>query len=330
MSKPLHNTKRSVYHLTILFLLAFFTTNEAKAYAPGTAGYLFDQCKKTLERSENLRDAHDSYCGAFIEGYVMGLMVINSGNIPKPSTSDPCRIDKEKAYNHINNRFCRRFPKITPQNTSAGAMIETIATLLDKWESQHKDAMNENVVSALEPILQPGAFCDRLEEINLKSQSSTINPALKNTNWSDLMGAKSLVSLDKKFEQCEKDIAHSNKNKRAFKGTKCGGEILGFMTGLRAGNFIQDHRIHSTNMCAKPISRVYDSLDVSQTMCVRDNTDPLLVARIFTRNYDLIKGKPEKSWGWKDLFDAGDLGAVGYETIYRGFLCRNEAELANR
>ncbi|MEM7679530.1 MAG: hypothetical protein AAF182_00800 [Pseudomonadota bacterium] len=329
MSKPSHKTKRSVYHLTLLLLLSFLPLKAAQAYDPGTGGYLYEECQKTLERSENLRDAHDSYCGAFIEGYVMGLMVVNTGDMPKPSISDPCRIDKEKAYNHINNRFCSRFPKIKPDNTSAGKMIGIVSSMLDQWVARHPRAMNQNVVDAFEPILQPGEFCNDLSDVD-KTDEAHINHALKNVSWSDLLGAKSLVSIDAKYEQCKADIANSGKSSKHFKTTKCGAEILGFMTGARSTKHIQENRIHSTNLCAKPIARVYDSLDVDQTMCVHANTDPLLVARIFTQNYKLIKGKPEKKWGWAELFDAGDLGAVGYETIYRGFLCRNESELANR
>ena len=324
---------RLVLPITLLLLILFQQNAYAQSYPAGTAGFLFEDCKTTLIESQSLKDAHNSYCGAFIEGYVMGLMLTNQGDIPKPNISDPCRIDKERAFTHINNRYCTRFPSITPENTSAGHMIEIIANVIGEWANHNPLLLKRSAVEALEPLLAPGKFCDHINEdmINSKDTALPVNNALKNIGWTDLLSAKGLVSIERKNKQCETDIKNSNGNHRAFKGTKCGGEILGFMAGLRSSNHLQKTRIKSTaqatEKCKKPLNRVYDGFNVANTMCVRSHTDPLLIARIFTQNYELIRGKPQKEWGWADLFDAGDLGAVGYETIYRGFLCRNEAEL---
>lgn len=320
---------RFVFTLTILFCCVFHQNAQAQFHTPGTAGFLLEECKKTLQNSESLSSAHNSYCGAFTEGYIMGLMLTHQGDMPKPNTSDPCRIDKEKAFSHINNRYCTRFPAITPENTSAGHMIEIIANIIGAWANHNPSLLKYDVVSALEPMLAPGQFCQNInaEMIDSKDTVLPVNNKLKKISWADLLSAKSLVSLDNKNMQCLADIKASGGNHRAFKATKCGGEILGFITGVSSSNHLLMNRVNATPMCEKPIQRVYEGFNVSKTMCVHKNTDPLLVARVFTQNYKLIKGKPKKEWGWADLFDAGDLGAVGYETIYRGFLCRNEAEL---
>lgn len=255
----------------------------------------------------------------------MGLLAIQGGNIPKTQENDPCRIDKDRAYNSINNRFCPHFPAFTLDTIEAGQAIDTIYNLITQWAQEHKILLSQPPSQALSSMLSPGPFCDKTVRI-MKNINNHVNPALKNITWTELLGAKTLVTMDKKHQQCLSDIEQSDGQSTRFKNTQCAAEITGFISGLRAGENIPNAKTEIINpRCEKPISRLYDSFDISKTMCVRQNTDPLLVAKIFTKNFALIRGD-KKLWGWSSLFDAGDLGAVGYETIYRGFLCRNETE----
>lgn len=257
----------------------------------------------------------------------MGLMVVNTGELPEPNEQDPCHHDKTQAFAKINGRFCENLPKFNADTNGAGDMVETIAHLIAKWASAHPTKLNENAITALEDLLKPGRFCNNFKK--LKTEKLEIHENLKKLTWAQLLGAKSLVSLEKKNKGCTTDIKRSKLKPTAFKATLCGAEILGFVSGMRSTAHLQENRTQAAPSCKKPIQRLYDGLDVGQTMCVRQNTDPLLVARIFTKNFKLIRGQPS-FWAFSDLFDAGALGAVGYETIYRGFLCRNEAELRAR
>lgn len=321
--------RKALYFIVLLTfcLSGIRTIAQANGYAPGTTGYIYEQCKTNLSQSESLKDAHNSYCGHFIEGYVVGLMIANAGTIPMPHEQDPCFADKQKAINHINGRFCKNLPSVTDEKLDARTAIEKANQITAGWIKHNKQELNKPVTQALPHLLSPGPYCTQIPF--LENDGIALNESLQTASWRDVIGLTKHSTLEQKFKQCKSDIKRAKRKSLAFKATKCGAEIMGFMAGTKASAHIQSKRIKASNMCEKPVKRLYETFNTAHTMCLRDKTNPLTVARIFVENYALI-AREKGIGGWSNLFDFGDLGGVGFETIYRGFLCRNERELAKK
>lgn len=309
----------------VLLFLALFLAPElcvAADYKPGSAGYLYEDCKQILGGAEDLKDAHDSYCGAFIEGYFMGVMASSSLKLPPPSEEDPCFEDKTREYARINERFCQALPTYDSKGDTPEQLIRKIVDMVELWGAQNKSRFDQPAISLLGTLLQPGSLCNSLPA---PETETPVSKALLKLGWSDVFGIKGLVSHEKKYKQCLKDIEEFGKKPTEFKGSKCGAEVSGFIAGLYASDHLDKPSQTPIAQCVKPIERLYSSVNPRKTMCVKKSTHPLYVARVFVENYKLIRGNPGLLNGIS-LFDPGALGAVGYETIYRGFMCRNEAE----
>lgn len=308
------------------FILAFFlmvpSISAASSYRPGSAGYLYEDCKTTLESAKSLKHAHDTYCGAFIEGYFMGVMASSSLRLPEPNEDDPCYDDKAREYKRINERFCPKLPTYDDKQDTPEAMMRKIVDMVDFWANRNDARLNASAIDVLGGLLQPGPLCDALPA---PKSDVPVSDALLDLGWRDVFGVKGLVSHDDKYEQCVADIKEFGDNPSKFKGSRCGAEVSGFIAGLYASDHLKGPSQTPAAQCVKPIERLYASVNPRKTMCVKPKTHPLYVARVFVENYKLIRGNPGLLNGI-DLFDPGALGAVGYETIYRGFMCRNEAE----
>lgn len=309
--------------LTIIVFVLSSGIAQAEDYKPGTAGYLYNQCLKLVVGSgtPKLEDLHDTYCGHFVEGYVMGALSSSSFKLSEPNEEDPCFEDKTREYEHINNRFCPNIMHFDALKTTAGDLIRQIIDVSVFWAEQNKDKLNQPAAEVLSGLVQTGAFCDQLPA----PHAEYVLNGITTWQWPPLLNAKILVSHKKKYKQCQADIEAAKGDRAAFKATKCGAEITGFIAGLYASDNVYTPVQTPSKQCAKQIDRLYNGLNPAKSMCVKKNTDPLYIARIFTENFEFIGGAPGFFDGM-DFFDPGALGAVGYETIYRGFLCRNEFE----
>lgn len=313
----------------VLFILALFiapTVCMAADYKPGSAGYLHADCQRVLAESGNLADAHNSFCGAFTEGYFMGVTASSSLRLPEPNKDDPCFEDKTREYKRINERFCAALPTYNLKKDTPASMIHKIANMVELWAAQNTDKLNEPAAEVLGSFLQPGTFCDSLPapEVDV-----AINLKLERLGWNEIFAVKGLVSHDGKYKRCVKEIEEFKDDPVGFRGTRCGAEVSGFIAGLYASDHLNGPTQTPKPECKKQIERLYNSVNPRETMCVKSSTHPLYVAKVFVENYELIRGNPGLLNGI-DLFDPGALGAVGYETIYRGFMCRNEAEKKSR
>lgn len=309
----------------ILFIVALVFVpclTLAAEYKPGSVGYLYQDCKKALAESDSLRAAHGTYCGAFAEGYFMGVLSTSGFKLPAPNEGDQCFADKQREYQRLNERFCPALPGYDPKQDKAGETVYSVVDTVMLWARVNKGRFHQPATRALGSLVQPGAFCEKLPAPAVEVE---INPGLLDLRWRDILGAKSLVSHKGKYEQCKADIETAKGRRSAFKATRCGAEITGFIAGLYASDHVHEPKASSAAQCAKPIERLYNSINPAKTMCVKRTTDPLYVARVFVENYELIRGQ-RRLLASMDVFDHGALGAVGYETIYRGFLCRNEFE----
>jgi hypothetical protein len=304
-----------------IFLMFLPLSAQAKSYKPGSVGYLYDSCANMLAEGERLEDVYQTYCAAFLEGFFAGASVSNWIDLPPPQSNDPCATEKARAYEHINARVCPHFPNYMDKSVTPEFMITTASAIVQRWIAfnlkSDKNFLKRRAADVVGDLIQPGAFCDSLlQKAPGKIAPMTINPALLGIKWESYLKIQNDVTLERKYQQCKNDLAQDRSDpKFSFAVSWCGGEIEGYIAGLRATSKLQEGRKENSKACAKPIDRLYKSLDVTRSMCVSKDVKSTDVAEIFLKRFE--QGIT-KDAGFANL---KTLGAVGYETIYRGFLC---------
>lgn len=306
----------------LLFILVF-SPAKAREYPMGSLGHLYADCKRALAHSETPEALYYTYCGAFSEGYIAGLLVSAGVKFEPPRADDPCAADKEKAFARINNRFCAHLPRFDTRGLSAETVLPAAASLTARWARflarENPGALEQPPLETLPGFLSPGDFCESLD----KPQDGTvpdytINPALLETGWQDYLKMKDVVSLESKYEQCREDLAGTGGQKDAFSLTRCGAEISGFLAALRSTAHLKSKK-KPAGTCAKQMKRLYDSFDAAETMCVSHETSPARAARLFLQRVENMNEKQRRRYqGFTGL---KALGAIGYETIYSGRMC---------
>lgn len=293
----------------------------AKSYKAGSIGYLYDSCSNMLTEGTKLEDIYQTYCAAFLEGYFAGASVSNWIQLPPPQKNDPCAEEKAREYERINARMCTHFPNYMDKNATPEFMIITASEIVQRWIAfnlqNDKKFLSRPAADVMGDLIQTGAFCDTLAQKKpLKLEPIKINPALLKIKWEAYLKIQNDVTLDRKYAQCKGDLERWKIDpKFSFDVSWCGGEINGFLAGLRSTSKLQDNRAENSKICSKQIDRLYKSLDITQTMCVSKDIKSTDIAEIFLKRYEQGITKDQ---GFANL---KSLGAVGYETVYRGFLC---------
>lgn len=321
--------------MTVLVLFSFSGVKAAN-YDPGTVGYLYERCREDLHQSASLGEAFGSYCGGFAEGYIAGIIAASPPTLPEPSKDNPCYSDMKVAFERLNNRFCPALPFDFRSNTSIEALVGNVLDVTSAWVregqlDQGADFFRKDV-SATAEIIQPGSFCKAYEESKEQPQSEPLlkaNPALYSLRWSDLHAVTMVSSEESKYNQCAQDLRYSAKDRTKFLTTRCGAEISGFLAGLKTMDHLNAEPVAASPSCQKQLRRLYRSVDSDRTMCVDGRTHPYTVARIYIDNFKLIS-QSGSVMPASSFLDLGALAAPGYQTIYRGFLCRNKQELERR
>ena len=313
--------------ISIFILLALAPSAFAQdSYKPGSLGYVYEDCKKALEGAASLPALYESYCGAFSEGYFTGAMIANAVSLPPANPQDPCYEDKTREYERINNRMCPNLPKYDMKQIAAGTIMQDTANIVGRWveflgkTNPKSNPLTSPATGAMSSLLAPGKFCDMLGQ-NLADGSAGvfINDNILKADWKQYMDVQSQVTMMKKYEQCKADYNAANGDVKTFKASRCGAEILGFVAGLQSTAHLQKREPVKNPSCAKEIDRMYRGLNVTESMCAPTDTDPLLVAHIFLER---VESMPEKEFEKSQQFAIlKSIGAVGYESIYRGFLC---------
>ena len=306
-----------------VFIVLLFVplSAQAKSYKPGSVGYLYDSCANMLAEGTKLEDVYKTYCASFMEGYFAGASVSNWIKLPPPQKNDPCAEEKAREYERINARVCPHFPNYMAKSATPEFMITTASDIVQRWIAFNmktdKKFLEKPAAIALGDLIQPGPFCDELGKGEASSvEKMNINPALLGIKWEAYLKIQNDVTLDRKYAQCKGDLERWKTDpKFSFDVSWCGGEIDGFLAGLRSTSKLQESRAENSKACGKQIDRLYKSLNVTQSMCVAEDVKSTDVAQIFMKRYEAgIK----KDQGFANL---KSLGAVGYETVYRGFLC---------
>lgn len=300
--------------LAFIFAFLFSASAFAADYRPGTVGHLYADCRAALEGSTKLTELQETYCGSFTEGYVWGVLASN-WTTPPIEDSDPCKADKTREYERINTRFCQSFPLLDPKSATTGDVLNAATDIVTRWiefekNNSKSDPLKRGTLRVVNDIVKPGPFCDALAtSYPTQEPPFVINPALVKTNLKDFFEARKGMTIAAKYERCKKDVETAGGDSKKFLSTKCGAEISGYISGVHATQHLQKNRTESTPECTKQIDRIYKNLDVTKTMCVSYDTNPLWVAEIFLTKYPEIKN-PENL-----------PGGIGNLIMFKGFLC---------
>lgn len=297
------------------------TPSAAAPPKPGSVGYLYESCANMLAEGTRLEDVYRTYCAAFMEGFFAGASVSYGITLPPPAPKDACAADRALAYTHINGRMCAQFPDYTKKEVTPAFMLESASTIVARWaafeQDRAPDFWDRKASLELGNLLQPGDFCESLSAPPPEEFTPpAINPALLKIAWKSYLKIQDNVTLERKYLQCKGDLARWETDpKFSFDVSWCGGEIDGYLAGLRATDKLQTTKPEFSASCQKPLDRLYRTLDVESSMCLHDDVKPIDIARIFITRYE---NGIEKDEGFANL---KALGAIGYETVYRGFLC---------
>ncbi len=309
----------------MLFLLPFFllpsALTHAAPYKPGTVGYLYESCKSALESSQTIETFDQTYCGGFIEGYMVGVAA-NAATIPPPPADDVCFADKKAAFDHINKRFCANLPNYqTASLSDIQSIAPTAANIFFRWieyleEKSGKKALQKPVAQELNAMIGGGKFCNSLgAKKTAPVETPAMSEALKNfsvLSYIDIMRKKTLKD---KYESCKRDYETSNVKTNPFRGTRCGAEITGFLAGILSGADAMATMPEPSKPCEKPIRRLTRALDVRETMCVSAKTNPATVAKKFMERAELLSAE-------NDLSAMSGYGGAAYQPVFFGLMCR--------
>ncbi len=310
--------------LSVFSALIFVMTAPVKAqdYAAGTTGYLYQNCKTALAESKSLNQLYNTYCGAFVEGYVLGINAVSGIKFGKPQESDPCALDFEREFRRINGKFCANLPGFKQGETAPGQMLKNAVGIAEQWIN-HMDQIDPSrrymyrpATEMLYELVTPGAFCTTLgnhADRGGNTPEFTMNPALRTMEWKEALNLRAQVTKSAKQKACSAAINQDNQTQGSFNTSRCAGEITGFLSGIQVTNRLQT-RPPAPQMCAKRIDRLYDAIDTRKTMCVTSTTRPKIIADVYVKNARLIPASPL----WP---------SAAYDTIYPGWMCRNQKPL---
>jgi hypothetical protein len=308
----------SRYLFLILAALALFPVPaSAGTYAPGSIGFLYEDCQKALEGSRSLPELYNTYCGAFVEGYITAYAIAGNGSTFPEQKNDPCLEDKKNFNQLVSGRFCTNLPFYDEKKVTAAFALQDVTDIVSRWigflqKNRKEDPFTLRATDEAGSLLRPGKFCNALSDRTSDMPSLFVtNPALHDLKWGDALKINQSMTFASKYEQCVADIARAGGSSDKFRATRCGAEVDGFIAGLRSTAYLQENRREPAPECKKEINRMYRNLDVVKNTCVSSDTDPLRVAKIFIEQVD------RKSIAEKKAIPA----SIGYEAIYRGFLC---------
>ena len=313
--------RSNIFFWIALLTLAMTNVVHAAEYKPGSMGYLYDDCAKALVMSATPHDFLNTNCGHFLEGYGMGVLTAVGTDPGAPNPADPCAPALQKEYDRITGALCPHLPDYRDAKTPPATILRAASTIAAHWHERaarltKKSPLKKQANPAINALITPGAFCTAQDKALAVRAPLAINPSLLQANWFDFVRTQTGTLADK-YTRCQVDLQASELKETNFAATPCGLEITGFLAGLQVSAPLFD-RPASTGPCAKPIKRLYDSYNILDKTCVTSKTDPARVARLFLARVDQMRARGE------NLGQSG-LGAAGYQALYFGDLCRDQA-----
>lgn len=267
--------------LALLILLA--APAAADEYAPGTVGYLYEDCRRAV-MADSAAAFQDSYCFHFGIGYAFGALSAQR-SLPAPDASDPCHADRLNLHTQREGLLCPivAYPPPYALQSPVLAALHMFFAWIEEQQDNAADILHRPATTALNAILAPGAFCDRAMAYRGRPFPYDINPAVSRFAGNVLAVRKAVMARTTAttVEQCRADSAAPDR----FRTSNCGAEITGYLTGIYAQHIPAAERLAARNeSCAPALGRIYQSLDVGQYRCHAPGTEPLLLALAYIRD----------------------------------------------
>lgn len=299
--------KTNILRLVFIFCTLLITGSCATAridpvksnHPPGSIGYIQDSCRDAIKNSTSFEEFNKTYCGDFLAGFNHGALAAN-WIIFSYGPNEECRAEKEVAANHIDSRFCKIFDK------KKGLMLwipeelypATAFRYLNGWVAalEHSHP-NQNILDT--PITYANQLsyktidCNTLRAAieNQQEKPLDINSSLNGIDWKTLFKNKETISVGRPIYQesysgCKKDMETTHLNPEKFKATRCGAEIIGYMTGLLTTDHLQYDYTPIEGNCKSVIDDLYQNISVAKDGCIHPDTAPARIAEQFILNTD--------------------------------------------
>lgn len=276
--------------LSTLLLLA--APAAAEDYAPGTIGYLYEDCVKATQ-ADTLDGLVGSYCARFVVGYFWGY---SSSNYITPAVKpgDPCKADVERLFEHIKGRTCRSVA-VWPDYVKKEPVL-ALMHLFFGWvdylkENGQDDVLRRPAAAAFNDMIAPGPYCAVVDGFGGDLTRYQLSAALHKirNNPLALKRAYEKTITARAREQCADDAATPD----AFRASLCGAEVMGYTAGLNATRWIQENRLPAQDPACQPgVTRLYNNLDAAGYRCVKPDTDPILLALAYLKAPPTDSRKP--------------------------------------
>lgn len=263
----------------ISLFLTFSSPAHADGYAPGTVGYLYEDCVSATQ-AENVDDFVGSYCARFFNGYVRGYMRAN-WIVPVKNAKDPCHAEMQRHYDHIKGRFCGSGILDRPPYATKEPLL-SVMHLFFGWvdflkEDGQDKVLNKQASAAFNDMIRPGPYCDVIAGFDGNLSRYALSKAVHKVrnNPGALKAAYERQIVRGAQEQCDGDTSAPD----SFRASRCGAEVAGYIAGINSTKWIQDNRLEAEDTACQPgVTRFYNSLDIPAYTCLRPDTDPVRVA----------------------------------------------------
>lgn len=289
--------------LSILLAAALLIPASARAAAP-TLLSLEQDCLQALATSTTPAEMADTYCGAFLSGYVSGFLYANT-IAPRMPQNGTCTPEWKTAYKHIKSRIC--MPAVPMVKEKGRYSLYQVSTAL---LSLRIGFLKENGTPALTlsavrgAVSEPG-FCAVVAD-NMNGMSlPPVNPALRKAMPLLKIDFETLRNTQSGYASCTQDIKGSRGKNAAFRKTKCGAEMEGLLIGMTSVDYNTDKPAFSP-ACEKEIGRQYANLDMRTNFCIGKNTDALAAARAMIRAIDSLPEEKREALKHRSFIDLSD------------------------
>jgi hypothetical protein len=270
--------------IAFMILISAAAPAAAEDYAPGTVGYLYEDCVAATQ-AETLDDFVGSYCARFVSGYFWGYARSNYiTRAVKPN--DPCKADLERLFTHIEGRACQsvaQWPDYAKKEPLL-ALMHLFFGWVDYLKENGQDhVLRKPAAAAFNDMIRPGPYCAVVDAFDGMMTRYPLSPAVHKARNNPLALKKAYDALiaAPAAAQCADDTGAPD----SFRASSCGAEIMGYVAGINSAQWIQENRQPATDPACQPgVTRLYNNLDAAGYSCVGPEADPMLLALAYLKN----------------------------------------------
>ena len=269
--------------LAFLLLISAATQVAAEDYAPGTIGYLYEDCQQAV-KEDSVAKFYTHWCGIFAEGYQMGAFIAamrNHGSYEDgPSASENCKAAVTREHEWLKDRgFCKY--RLSPDTSLY--LVEAFLSWATWLKQNHPALLEKSVIPHINQYLRHGIFCDQIKVHGLPPSGIEVNPHLAKITGKAWDTQKQLpdFSDDEALRECYKDPEYQRMSADKFILSTCGA----FHAGTLAGAYITDTpalNLDSDHDCQKEIDVMRRYEISARDACMPANVEPTDLKQLLT------------------------------------------------